>query len=138
MLVSTSNKRTLAGLELAKKRVRRSWSDEEKRSICGQTRVPGVSVAQVARRYSMNANLIFKWLKDPRFGPEEGQAEEAVFLPVEVTTTDTTPAPPLHDNRPVQHVGNRIEIELANGHRLTVEGAFDADALAHLLKRLAS
>jgi hypothetical protein len=26
--------------------------------------VPGVSVAQVARRYSMDANLIFNWLRD--------------------------------------------------------------------------
>jgi transposase len=54
-------------LGLARKRIRRSWSDEGKRSICLQTLVPGVSVAQVALRYAMNVNLIFKWLKDPRF-----------------------------------------------------------------------
>jgi transposase len=54
-------------LGLARKRIRRSWSDEEKRSICLQTLVPGVSIAQVALRYAMNVNLIFKWLKDPRF-----------------------------------------------------------------------
>jgi len=54
-------------LGLARKRIRRSWSDEEKRSICLQTLVPGVSVAQVALRYAMNVNLIFKGLKDPRF-----------------------------------------------------------------------
>jgi len=28
---------------------KRFWSDDEKRSICMQTTVPGVSVAQVAR-----------------------------------------------------------------------------------------
>lgn len=37
---------------------KRFWSDDEKRSICAQTTVPGVSVAQVARRYALNANLI--------------------------------------------------------------------------------
>ena len=37
---------------------KRFWSDDEKRSICLQARVPGVSVAQVARRYAINANLI--------------------------------------------------------------------------------
>ena len=42
----------------------RRWSAEEKRSICRETRAPGVSVAQVARRHALNANLIFKWLKD--------------------------------------------------------------------------
>ncbi|MCP4408453.1 MAG: transposase, partial [Gammaproteobacteria bacterium] len=41
------------------RRKRRSWSKEEKRSICLQTLAPGVSVAQVARRYAMNANQIF-------------------------------------------------------------------------------
>ena len=54
----------VAGKKGQKKRL---WSDDEKRSICDQTLAAGVSVAQVARRYSMNANLIFKWLKDPRF-----------------------------------------------------------------------
>jgi transposase len=40
----------------------RLWIAEEKRSICAQTQTPGVSVAQVARRYSMNANFtIFRF-----------------------------------------------------------------------------
>ncbi|MCP4316497.1 MAG: transposase [Hyphomicrobiales bacterium] len=124
--------------DLARKRVRRSWSDEEKRLICSQTRVPGVSVAQVARRYLMNANLIFNWLKDPRFVPDMTAAGETVFLPVEVSTTDMALAPSLPDNRPVQITGNRIEIALSNGHRLTIEGGFDGEALARLLKGLVS
>ncbi len=33
-----------------------------KRRIVAQTRVPGVSVSQVARRYDVNANMVFKWL----------------------------------------------------------------------------
>lgn len=52
------------------RRVKRLWTAEEKRSICFQTAAPGVSVAQVARRYAVNANLIFKWLRDPRFAPK--------------------------------------------------------------------
>ncbi len=72
--------------KLAKKRVRRTWSDDEKRSICLQTFAPGVSAAQVARRYAMNANLIFKWLKDPRFTPADPEIEETAFLPVEIST----------------------------------------------------
>jgi len=118
-------------LDLTKKRVRRSWSDEEKRSICAQTIVPGVSVAQVARRYAMNANLIFNWLKKPRFQPEELASSEAVFLPVEVSDKKTA----LPDPLPHQSAGH-VVIELAGGHRLTVEGEFDGDALARLLKGL--
>ena len=46
---------------------KRFWPAEEKVSICLQTRTAGVSVAQVARRYAMNANLIHKWLRDGLF-----------------------------------------------------------------------
>ncbi|MHA3916595.1 transposase [Halovulum sp. GXIMD14793] len=81
----------MAGKKVQKKRF---WSDDEKRSICAQTWVPGVSVAQVARRYSMNANLIHKWLRDPRFASEKevGSApdhDEATFLPVEIEELPT-------------------------------------------------
>ena len=48
-------RRVMAGKEGQKKRF---WSDEEKVSICLQTCTPGVFLAQVARRYPMNANLI--------------------------------------------------------------------------------
>ena len=63
------------------------WSDDEKHTICAQARVAGVSVAQVARRYSMNANLIHKWLRDPRFATDFSDDvleidEVPAFLPV--------------------------------------------------------
>ena len=82
----------MAGKKGQKKRF---WSDEEKVSICAQTCAPGVSVAQVARRYAMNTNLIHKWLRDPKFAPDpeiiEGEvAETPCFLPVEIV--DRTPA----------------------------------------------
>ena len=64
----------MAGKNFQKKRF---WADEEKRSICQQALAPGVSVAQVARRYAMNANLIFKWIKDPRFSPAAGETPGA-------------------------------------------------------------
>ena len=79
---------------MAVKQKKRRWSDEEKRSICFQTMVAGVSVAQVARRYAMNANLIFKWLRDERYAPElDAAAEEVepVFLPIEVEAANSPP-----------------------------------------------
>ena len=72
-------------------RKKRFWSDDEKREICGQATTPGISVAQVARRYAVNANLIHKWLKDPRFAPSAAAVEDdfdiAAFLPVEVNVS---------------------------------------------------
>lgn len=108
-----------------KGRKKRFWSNEEKRSICSQTMAPGVSVAQVARRYSMNANLIHTWLKDPRFAAElevDGPAPEASFLPVEIEGTAAVPmigtAP-----RPDAAVSEqRVDITLSDGRRILVEG----------------
>jgi hypothetical protein len=44
-------------------------------------RGPETSVSVVARRFGVNANLVFKWLKDQRYG---GKPDGAAFLPVEV------------------------------------------------------
>lgn len=115
------------------RRAKRLWTDEEKRSICFQTVAPGVSVAQVARRYAMNANLIFKWLRDPRFAPElssaSALADEGRFLPVEIVADPK--APP---GAPA--VEGHIEIELAGGHRLRISGPYDPDAVARLIRGL--
>ena len=111
-----------------KRRSRRFWDDDEKRRIVAQTRVPGVSVSQVARRYDVNANMVFKWLRDPRFNALEGAA--ASFLPVEVISGPVTPV------MDVAEPGGRIEITLAGGHRLNVSGPYDPEALARLIRSL--
>ena len=114
------------------RRTRRLWSDEEKRSICLQTAAPDVSVAQVARRYAMNANLIFAWLRDPRFAPVEAQvaADALCFLPVEIVTHVQR-----EDERRTSNDG-QIEVELAGGHRLRISGCYDPEALARLIRGL--
>jgi transposase len=47
----------------ADKRLRRSWSVEEKRRIVAEAVLPGASVADIARRHGVNANLVFNWRK---------------------------------------------------------------------------
>ena len=122
------------------RRARRLWSDEEKRSICFQTAAPGVSVAQVARRYAMNANMIFTWLRDARYALEAGPAVEArvpdgpSFLPVEIVDR-------LRSEEHLAAVDPRaapgtIEIDVAGGHRLRIVGAYDPEALARLIRGL--
>ena len=113
---------------MAQKRRRRHWSDEEKRRIVGQARLGDVSVSQVARRYDVNANLVFTWLRDPRF---QGGDAAARFLPVGVS-----PAPATDVERPERRDG-RVEIALANGHRLCLSGAFDPERVVRLVRGLA-
>jgi transposase len=68
---------------MAGKRRKRFWSDDEKRSICKQTTASGVSFAVVAQRYVLNANLVFKWLRDPRFAPMETASDVINAEPAE-------------------------------------------------------
>lgn len=124
------------------RRKRRSWSDEEKRSICRQTLASGVSVSQVARRYEMNANQIFNWLKDDRFAPpeEENQHREdgCDFLSVEIgedeptaARSDITPAP-LAAGAALS--ARRVDITLSDGRRILVEGVTSLPAVLGLIK----
>ena len=116
------------------RRTKRLWTDEEKRSICVQTTAPDVSVAQVARRYALNANMIFKWLRDARYAPGsvQGTVGAPVFLPVEVVNLTRSEAVLPNSVLP----DCLLEIEIAGGHRLRVSGAFDPEALARLIRGL--
>lgn len=100
-----------------------------KRRVVTETLGAGASVASIARRHGLNANMVFLWRRDPRFGPGR---DAAVFLPVEVTTTEVSvpgePVRPLNDSR--------IEIALSSGHRLTLSGTFDPDMVVRLARGL--
>ena len=119
---------------------KRFWSDEEKVSICAQTHAPGVSVAQVARRYAMNANLIHKWLRDPRFAPDDetAEAEAADFLPIEIE--GIAPSPPLPQLPAPPTVSGtslsaqRVDITLSDGRRILVEGTTALSAVLSLVE----
>jgi transposase len=98
--------------------------------ICGQTCVPGVSVSRVARRYDVNANLVFAWLRDSRFA-DAAASDVARFLPVEIVAEAKAPVA-----APV--AGKHIEIALAGGHRMRISGGYDPEALARLIRGLSA
>ena len=104
---------------MPRRRRYRCWSAEEKRSICQETRAPGVSVAQ---RHAL------------RFAPAVAVEAAPVFLPVEIHGGEV---PAARMASPAHGAHGRIEIVLATAHRLIVEGPFDADALARQLSALA-
>jgi transposase len=124
---------------------RRFWSDDEKRSICGQARESGVSVAQVAPRYSMNTNLIHKRLRDPRFTPDcDGECppsdEASYFPPIEIE--DAMPAlthPDIQVSAPASTGANsarRVDITLSDGRRILVEDTTSLSAALALVEGL--
>ena len=122
------------------RRKKRFWADEEKREICAQATTPGMSVAQVVRCYAVYANLIIKWLKDPRFAPEaEVPEQEATFLPVEIEADVTRepasidlPMPP--PSAPLS--ASRVDITLSDGRRILVEGPTALSAVVSLVQGL--
>jgi len=89
----------------------------------------------------MNANMIFKWLRDPRYAPapeavEDLAVEAPCFLPVEIVDsprTDDTSSTPV--SKPAQ---STIEIDIAGGHRLRIIGGYDPEALARLIRGLSA
>jgi transposase len=60
------------------KRSRRSWSDEDKRRIVEEAIAPGASVANITRRYGVNANLLFNWRKAARAASSAATAAVSV------------------------------------------------------------
>ena len=113
------------------KRKRRSYSKAFKRRVVAETLEPGASVAAVARRHGLNANMVFLWRGDPRFGPGR---DATGFLPVEVKPTDVPTT-----SEPASAIGaGEIEIALATGHRLMLSGAFDVDVVLRLARGLAA
>ena len=132
----------MTGMKGQKKRF---WSDDEKRSICRQTRAPGVSVAQVARRYAMNSNLIFTWLRDPRFAPAEVDVPDdpgdgSLFLPVEITGVAAEPDPgsdlEAHGTTGDTVLAQRVDITLSDGRRVVVEGPTALSSVLGLVQGL--
>ncbi len=112
------------------RRSRRRWSEDFKRRVVAEAAAPGASAAAVARRYDLNANLLFNW---KRRYEVSGQ-----FLPVAISEP-SPPAPRVGDgptDSPVSPACS-IEITLANGHRIVVRGGVDSAAVCRLARSLA-
>src|SRR5579875_2038138 len=109
-----------SGLE---KRRHRSWPDALKREVVAAASEPGASVSVVARRYDVNANLVFTWRK--RFGADMSSAAAPQFLPVMVTPDQPSGAP--------ASCNPAIEIEHPRGYRIRLSGEVKAAALRLVL-----
>jgi transposase len=138
---------------------RRRWTAEQKRQIVEETRAPGASVSVVARRYDINANLLFKWKRhdetgrlvvplpeSPEFVPigvvsEAGDGRPALLarMPgIETSPPGDAPARPDEFRRPLglEARSGVIEVDLPDGARVRVDAFVDARALARVLSAL--
>jgi len=121
---------------------RRRFTKEYRRQVVEETLVPGASIAGVALKHRLNANLVFTWRRRllPALAPARSKAVK--LLPLTIADADVTSAPATDagaPSKPARRYRTRgvIEIEL-NGARLVVKGAVDAEALRVVLSALVS
>lgn len=122
------------------RRGRRHHEREFKDELIAQSLTPGASVAAIAMKGGINANLLFKWRREYVRAKTEAEPTAANLLPVCVipdvdrTPTDQPPAP-------VSSAVNRgartgvIEVEIA-GALLRLRGAVDETILGSVLRAL--
>jgi len=117
---------------------RRRYTLEEKRAIVEETRQRGSSVAVVAQRNGINANVVFGWRRLYRQGLLSADAVEApALLPVTIETPTGVPgeaAPGKETHRARRRDrGGAIEIEFAGGIRMCVRGKVNRTTLARVI-----
>lgn len=109
---------------------RRRWSVEEKLRIVHEAAVPGVRVADVARRREISRAQVYQWRAAAREGrltaPGDGIAG---FVPVEVAPMAAAPGPGSE-----VEAGQPVEIGLAGGRSLKVWSSLPTAALRRLIR----
>jgi transposase len=137
---------------------RRTRSLDERKRIVEEALAPGVSVAAVARRHGLNANLVFKWIRRSREGWRDRRREPAkekpvvvappegggpAFVPVKLLELDAPSAPPRSEvmAKPARRtrrgaVRGAMEISLPNGAKVSLDADVDAEALRRVLSAL--
>ena len=120
---------------------RRHHDRSFKAGLVQQSLQPGASVAAIALKNGVNANLLFKWRRDQLRATRSTATERAVLLPVHVMqSSEVASASTPIANMPVvpMNRGARasfIELEMA-GARLCLRGAVDEASLCSVLRAL--
>jgi len=112
------------------KAARRLRSNDEKRRIVEEARAPGVSVAEVARRHGVNANLLFNWKRLYDLGLLERCREPVRLLPVTIAPDDG------EVSRPLGLIDGVIEVEVGSHGRVCIRGHVDLDAVTAAIRAL--
>jgi transposase len=109
-------------------RRRRSWTRDEKRRIVDESLEDGASIAEVARRHELNANLLFTWRR--KLGVERsGRNAPMGIVPVTI-------APELAAEGHCPDAAGQMEIVLSEGDRIIVWADVETAALTRVLKAL--
>ncbi len=126
---------------------RRMRTIAEKRRIVEETLVRGASAAAIARKYDVNANLVFGWRRLYQQGLLDASQEPAAkLLPVEVTTPTVVATRSVSANVSKSRArampagacapSNHLEIEWPSGVRVRLHGSVESAVLNAVLSAL--
>lgn len=141
--MGNDDRRGKDALEALRRPLRRMRPVVEKRRIVEETLKPGASVALIARRHEVNANLVFGWRRLYQQGLlEEPRALRVPMLPV--TLSVPKPIASKRGRRgksgqvthAVAAVAGCIEIEFTSGERVRVHGHVEREALWQVIEAL--
>ncbi len=112
---------------------RRRWTEAEKVRIVEESFGPRGSVAETARRHDIGRTLLVRWRRQYRNAVLMGGSSARVtFMPVKVAHSEApTPVP-----KAVAGAGDRVEVTLISGRRLSIAASIDPAALARLVQVL--
>ena len=107
---------------------RRRWSDDDKLAIVSSVGIDGATVTQVAHRYDVTRQQIYRWRHELKKKGLWPPGVGAVFLPVdfqvaEMATPEPKPAPPMP-----------LELRLQGGRCLRFDSMMDEAALTRLIR----
>jgi transposase-like protein len=107
---------------------------EEKRSILAEVRSSGGSVAAIGRKYGVNANLIFAWMRLEGQGLLQARTRRSPqkLLAVSVLPEGAITAPRSTVALPNDH----LEIVLPDGICVRVHGAVPSEQIDQVLRLL--
>lgn len=114
---------------------RRRWPEELKRQIVEETFKAGASVAIVARRHELNANVVFAWRRLYRAGEfgEVAANPATELIPVKVIAPDPTRRKVRDRPQTSERDTQSIEVLLAGGTQVRFSGALAREALREII-----
>jgi transposase len=116
---------------------RRHFTAQYKVMIAQEAMAAGASVSRIARHHDVNANQIFKWIREFRDNHAGALQPAPKLLPVVLDDI----APPAHaksmDVSPPKGHSGTIELHLVRG-RVCLAGSVDTDVLRVVPDRLVS
>jgi transposase len=116
----------------------RRWSAEQKLEIVRASFEPGVTIAEVARRFEVTRQQIYQWRSDCRAGRLLLAAGEmARFASVDVVPTTASSVGNVGRQAPEPHAfAEQVEVVLAGGRCLRIPVTIDSSMLQHLIRTI--